>query len=135
MLVTSYGRNKNRDDEIKKQEKADNSPSHRCAAIKTLLENAAREQKISLAYRIFFHTSISRSLENSDINNKPLSFRSTLHFVKQQNHSTNFFTCFISRFRIHSKKGLLQYSSSSRKKTAPKYNSNSSNCNKKLGAL
>ena len=35
MAVTSYGRNKNHDDEIKKnQEKANNSPSYRSAAIK-----------------------------------------------------------------------------------------------------
>ena len=35
VAVTSYGRNKNHDDEIKKnQEKANNSPSYRCAAIK-----------------------------------------------------------------------------------------------------
>ena len=35
MAVTSYGCNKNHDDEIKKnQEKANNSPSYRCAAIK-----------------------------------------------------------------------------------------------------
>ena len=34
MAVTSYGHNKNHDDEIKKyQEKANNSPSYRCAAI------------------------------------------------------------------------------------------------------
>ena len=34
MAVTSYGRNKNHDDEIKKnQEKANNSLSYRCAAI------------------------------------------------------------------------------------------------------
>ena len=34
VAVTSYGRNKNHDDEIKKnQEKANNSPSYRCAAI------------------------------------------------------------------------------------------------------
>ena len=32
--MTSYGRNKNRDDEIKNQEKAKNSPSYLCAAIK-----------------------------------------------------------------------------------------------------
>ena len=38
MAVTSYGRNKNHDDEIKKnQEKANNSPSYRCAAIKNKL--------------------------------------------------------------------------------------------------
>ena len=35
MAVTSYGRNKNHDDEIKKnQEKANNSLIYRCAAIK-----------------------------------------------------------------------------------------------------
>ena len=35
VVVTSYGRNKNRDDEIKKkQEKANNSPCYRYAAIK-----------------------------------------------------------------------------------------------------
>ena len=34
VAVTPYGRNKNHDDEIKKnQEKANNSPSYRCAAI------------------------------------------------------------------------------------------------------
>ena len=37
VAVTSYGRNKNRNDEIKKnQEKANNSPSYRCAAIKNM---------------------------------------------------------------------------------------------------
>ena len=35
VVVTSHGRDKNRDDEIKKnQEKANISPSYRCAAIK-----------------------------------------------------------------------------------------------------
>ena len=53
--------------------------------------------------RIFFHTSFSRSLENSDMNKKPLSFRSTLHFVQQQNHS-KFFTSFTSRFKTNSNK-------------------------------
>ena len=48
-VVTSYGRNKNRDDEIKKnQEKAKNSPSYRCAAIKKMFtiiaSNFVREQ-------------------------------------------------------------------------------------------
>ena len=37
-----------------------------------------------------FFTPISRSLENSDMNKKPLSFHSTLHFVQQQNHSKFF---------------------------------------------
>ena len=34
VVVTSYGRNKNLDDEIKNQEKANNSLSYRFAAIK-----------------------------------------------------------------------------------------------------
>ena len=36
MVVTSYGCNKNRDDEIKNQEKANNRTSYRCAAINYL---------------------------------------------------------------------------------------------------
>ena len=45
MVVTSYGRNKNRDDEIKKnQEKAKNSPSYRCEAIKKKLKIAAKNK-------------------------------------------------------------------------------------------
>ena len=43
VAVTSYGRNKNHDDEIKKnQEKANNSPSYRCAAIKHKPTNVGR---------------------------------------------------------------------------------------------
>ena len=55
MAVTSYGRNKNHDDEIKKnQEKANNSPSYRCAAIKkqNQCQNAARENKKPLAINV-----------------------------------------------------------------------------------
>ena len=67
----------------------------------------------------FFHTSISRSLENSDMN-KNHSFRSAFHFSSAPKLLINFFTRFISRFKNHYKKklkkGLLQYSSSSRKK-------------------
>ena len=37
MVVTSYVRNKNRHDEIKKQEKANNSPSYCSAAIKNVV--------------------------------------------------------------------------------------------------
>ena len=33
VVVTSYGRNKNHDEIKKNQEKANNSPSYRCAAI------------------------------------------------------------------------------------------------------
>ena len=46
--MTSYGRNKNHDDEMKKnQEKANNSPSYHCAAIKKNQEKANN----SLSYR------------------------------------------------------------------------------------
>ena len=84
-----------------------------------MLQNAAHEQKISLAFRTFSHLNFSLSRKQR-YEQKPLSFRSTLHFVQQQNYS-KFFTCFIPRFKIHSnkidlKKGLLQYSSSSRNK-------------------
>ena len=41
MAVTSYGRNKNHDDEMKKnQEKANNSLSYRCAAIKKISQQS-----------------------------------------------------------------------------------------------
>ena len=76
---------------------------HKQENCKKLLLKAARNKKISLAQRKFFHTSISRSLENSDMNKKPLSFRFVLQFVQQQNHS-KFFTRFNSRFKIHSNK-------------------------------
>ena len=43
VAVTSYGRNKNHDDEIKKknQEKANNSLSYRCAAINNKVQELA----------------------------------------------------------------------------------------------
>ena len=49
MAVTSYGRNKNHDDEIKKnQEKANNSLSYRCAAIKKIhVEISSDFRKVS----------------------------------------------------------------------------------------
>ena len=48
VAVTSYGRNKNHDDEIKKnQEKANNSPSYRCAAIK-------KKRQIDWKFLFFF---------------------------------------------------------------------------------
>ena len=52
VAVTSYGRNKNHDDEIKKnQEKANNSPSYRCAAIKKdRPENFVFSLKADLSY-------------------------------------------------------------------------------------
>ena len=50
MAVTSYGRNKNHDDEIKKnQEKANNSLSYRCAAInQTKLATQLKNQNHSV---------------------------------------------------------------------------------------
>ena len=51
VAVTSYGRNKNHDDEIKKnQEKANNDPSYRCAAIK--------KEKVKDSAKNIFHNEI-----------------------------------------------------------------------------
>ena len=54
VVVTSYDRNKNRDGKIKNQEKVNNSPSYRFAAIKKPI---ARK-------RIFFQTLLSHSALN-----------------------------------------------------------------------
>ena len=51
----------------------------------------------------FFSTSNSRSLENSDMNTKPLSICSTLQFVQQQNQS-KVFHVFHFCFKSHSNK-------------------------------
>ena len=78
-------------------------------------------KKILLAQRTFFYTSISRSLSKTAVWTKTnlFSHRSLLLFSTKI--TPNFFTRFISRFKNHSnkidlKKGLFQYSSSSRKK-------------------
>ena len=43
VVATSYGRNKNRDDKIKKNhEKSNNSPKYRCAAIKNILQKIVK---------------------------------------------------------------------------------------------
>ena len=48
VVVTSYGRNKNREDEIKKnQEKANNSPSYRCAATKKNKQYISKEKNLA----------------------------------------------------------------------------------------
>ena len=76
-------------------------------------------KKVSLSWRKFFHTSISRSLKNSGMKKTThCSLRSSIFFSTK--FTPNFFTCFISRFKNHSnkidsKKRLLQYCSSSRK--------------------
>ena len=47
MVVTSYGRNKNREDEIRKnQEKAYSSSSYRCAAINNQQSQAKRSGRL-----------------------------------------------------------------------------------------
>ena len=63
---------------------------------------------------------------------KPLAF--SLHFLfrRDQNHYSNLTSKIMKMCEQIFKKGLLQYSSSSRKKTAPQYNSNSLNCKKKI---
>ena len=97
---------------------------------KKRFQKAACEHKISFGYRSF-HTSVSRSFENSGMNKKPLfSLQSSIllrakttqifhafHFLLQNSLQLN---------RL--KKGVLQYSSSSRKKDSAPYNS--LNCKK-----
>ena len=64
VVVTSYCRNKNRDDGIKNQEKANNSPSYRFVAIKNSKnqsETAACEQKSTIEKANFFQTPFSHS--------------------------------------------------------------------------
>ena len=83
----------------------------------------------------YFHTSISRSLENSDMNKKPLSLSLYSSFCSatkslQSFSRVSFPASKLTPMKLILKKGLLQYSSSIRKKTAPQYNSNSLNCKK-----
>ena len=100
-----------------------NKPLNQKKMKKKLLQNAAREQKNFAGSQNFFHTSISRSLENSDMNKNPLFFRSTLHFGQQQNHSIFFSRVSFSASKFTPikliKKGLLQYSSSRKKRQRP----------------
>ena len=81
-----------------------------------------------------FHTSNSRSLENSEMNKKLLSFRYTLHFGPATKSLQIFSRVSFPASKFTPikliKKGLLQYSSSSRKKTVPQNNSNPLNCKK-----
>ena len=56
VVVTSYGRNKNLDEEIKNQEKAENSPSYRCAAITNnskISKNGPVQEKVHLRLKNF----------------------------------------------------------------------------------
>ena len=75
MAVTSYGRNKNHKDEIKKnQEKANNSPSYRCAPIKKTVETTVQvvlvdsksstRPRLIHEYCLSMYQSIISSLEN-----------------------------------------------------------------------
>ena len=109
MVVTSYGRNKNLDDKIKNQEKANNSPSYRCAAIKKPLP----------IKRIFVQTPYYFKIRAKKFHAaKPLAF--SLHFLfrREQNHYSN----------LTSK--IMKLREQNPKKTAPQYNSNSLNCKK-----
>ena len=112
VAVTSFGRNKNHDDEIKKTKRRPIiAPA---IAVRLLNKIITKPQptktalkcrtwtKISLAYRIFYHTSISRSLENSDMSKKPLF--APLFILFSNKITPNFFTCFIYCFKIHSNK-------------------------------
>ena len=134
VAVTSYGRNKNHDDEIKKnQEKANNSPSYRCAAInnpkklgknsKNQKEIAACEQKKPLARKqIFVQTPFSHS-----------TLKLQLKKITTQNCSI------FAPLRVSAwPKSPLQFDFKNhenvwtdlKKKTAPQYNSNYLNCKK-----
>ena len=71
--MTSYGRNKNHDDEIKKkQEKANNSPSYRCAAI-----NKGKAFSLFTRRSIFLHiksfTKIHLDIASRKANQKKLN--------------------------------------------------------------
>ena len=81
----------------------------------------------------FSHINFSLSRKQR-YDKKPLSFRSALHFCSapkslQIFSRVSFPVSKITPIKLI-KKGLLQYSSSSRKKIAPQYNSNSLNCKK-----
>ena len=100
-----------------------------------LLQNAAREQKnFARLEKIFSHINFSLS-QKQRYEQKPLSFRSALRFCSAPQPLQIFSRVSFPASKITPikliKKGLLQYSSSSRKKTAPQYNSNSLNCKKK----
>ena len=90
-------------------------------------------KKFSLKKQIFSHINFSLS-QKQRYEQKPLSFRSALHFCSAPKSlqifpRVSFPASKITPTKLILKKGLLQYSSSSRKKTAPQYNSNSLNCN------
>ena len=82
-------------------------------------EKAAREHTISLTYKFFSHLNFSLSLENSGMKKTTLfSLHSSILFSTQT--TAKFFTSFISCLKftptkVILKKGLLQYSSLSRK--------------------
>ena len=63
MVVTSYGRNKNRDDEMKNQEKANNSPSYRCAPINNLVKKNLENKFIHFIPRHSRHRKDNESAE------------------------------------------------------------------------
>ena len=127
MAVTSYGRNKNHDDEIKKnQKKANNSLSYRCAAIKNSKnqsEIAACEQKTTTEKPNFCSNTVFSlyfKIRAKKIHAaKPLAFSLLLLFRRDQNHYSNL-----------TSKIMKMCEQILKKKTAPQYNSNSWNCKK-----
>ena len=96
---------------------------------------ARREQKILIAHRIFFTSHFFALLKTAVWTKKPLAFRPVLQFWSEikriQFFSSASFPAWKFNPKIDFKERFLQYSSPSRKKTAPQYNSNSLNCKKK----
>ena len=85
MVVTSYGLNKNLDDEIKKQEKANNGLRYRCAAIKqkeikTKIAKKAAFKICSLIENLFTHQFLSLQL---GLTIKPLQTSRPFHYLLQ----------------------------------------------------
>ena len=74
MVVTSYGRNKNRDDEIKKnQEKANNSPSYRCVAINK--QERTRHIELNLTENRLPKTPYIETFSSRQFSSKPKEIR------------------------------------------------------------
>ena len=70
--------------------------------MRKLLQNAALEQKKFRSLRENFFTNQFLASQKQRYEQKPLSFRSALHFCSAP--KSNLFTRFISRFKNHSKK-------------------------------
>ena len=93
MVVTSYGLNKNLDDEIKKQEKANNGLRYRCAAIKqkeikTKIAKKAAFKICSLIENLFTHQFLSPTWFNNKTtpNQSPISLPASKSILYEKGH-------------------------------------------------